>query len=182
MLGLNFKNPKGELMILHNRFINFKSFAINLYFYKMKKIGRKLFLPLLLFSFSLSVFGQGPENNPKTEIDLVLKLQAQAWNKGNLEQYMDGYWKSDSLQFIGKNGITKGWAATLANYKKSYPDKAAMGELTFEIYSREPLGDEHYLVIGKWHLKREKDDLGGHFSLLWKKIDGKWRIIADHSS
>lgn len=108
--------------------------------------------------------------------------QQVAWNKGDLDEFMLSYWNSDSLKFIGKSGITYGWKSTLANYKKNYPDKSTMGELTFTIISVDELSKTGCYVIGKWNLKREKGDVGGYFTLLWKKIDGKWVIVIDHTS
>jgi photosystem II stability/assembly factor-like uncharacterized protein len=121
-------------------------------------------------------------NKDLEEINKVLEMQSVAWNEGDVEKYMEGYWNSDSLSFIGKNGITKGWKATLERYKKAYPDKAAMGRLTFTLLSEEALGKENYMVVGKWHLQREKDEVGGHFTLIWKKVKGKWKIMSDHTS
>ena len=95
---------------------------------------------------------------------------------------MDGYWRSDSLRFIGSRGLTYGWQQTLDNYRKGYPDRDAMGILNFTILSIEPLSRKSAFVVGKWHLKRTKGDLSGHFTLLWRKVDGKWVIVADHSS
>ena len=116
--------------------------------------------------------------------DAILNIfdeQQKAWNEGDLEGFMEGYWKSDSLKFVGKSGINHGWQATLDNYKKSYPDKAAMGQLKFDILSLEVEGDVAF-VLGKWKLIRDDDEPNGHFTLFWKKIDGNWRIIIDHSS
>jgi hypothetical protein len=122
----------------------------------------------------------------KTDIETIeniLKNQQNAWNQGDLEKFMDGYWQSDSLKFIGKNGITYGWKATLDRYRKGYPDKATMGTLQFTILHQEKISKYAILTIGKWHLKRdEKGDVEGYFSLLWRKIKGKWVICADHSS
>lgn len=139
---------------------------------------------LILLAFLLIVNNKSmaQANDPITEIEKVLNAQTKAWNEGDIEKYMEGYWHSDSLLFIGKNGVTKGWTATLERYKKSYPGKEGMGKLDFTILSEEKMGNELYLVIGKWHLQREKDELGGHFSLIWKNINGKWVIITDHSS
>lgn len=95
---------------------------------------------------------------------------------------MQGYWKSDSLKFIGKSGITYGWRATLENYKKSYPDTAAMGKLKFDLLEVKRLSVMYFFVIGKWHLARTDGDLKGYFTLLFKKIKGTWVIVADHSS
>jgi Domain of unknown function (DUF4440) len=112
----------------------------------------------------------------------IMALQEIAWNRGNLEQFMEGYWRSDSLRFIGSRGLTYGWQQTLDNYRKGYPDRDAMGILNFTILSIEPLSRKSAFVVGKWHLKRTKGDLSGHFTLLWRKVDGKWVIVADHSS
>lgn len=119
----------------------------------------------------------------KQQIIRLLMNQKNSWNDGNLEQYMLGYWKSDSLSFIGKKGITRGWQATLDTYKKSYPDKAAMGVLQFDILKVDILSPTSAYVVGKWDLTRkEKGNLSGYFSLLLKKIDNKWVIVSDHSS
>lgn len=112
----------------------------------------------------------------------IMSAQEQCWNNADLECFMSGYWQSDSLKFIGKNGLTFGWQQTLDNYKKSYPTAEKMGKLSFEIISIESLGKEHVLLIGKWRLDRAEDVLHGHYSLTWKKINSEWKIIADHSS
>ncbi len=139
-----------------------------------------LFFFLFLF-ISTSLFAQNQKDI--SEILHTFQNQQKAWNNGNLDGFMNGYWQSDSLKFIGKNGITYGYQATLDNYKKSYPDVETMGKLKFDILSMQQLDKNHIFVIGKWHLKREtKEDLAGHFTLIWKKINKKWVIISDHSS
>lgn len=115
-------------------------------------------------------------------IKAVMEKQTQCWNNGDIDGFMDGYWRSDSLRFLGKRGLTVGWQKTLDNYKKSYPNRNAMGKLAFTHISFEPLNKEQMFVVGKWALEREKDTLKGHYSLLWKKIDGQWKVIFDHSS
>ena len=120
----------------------------------------------------------------QTDVNAVLdtmKEQEKAWNNGDVKGFMDYYWKSDSLKFIGSKGITYGWQKTLDNYIKSYPDKKAMGILKFNILSFEQLSNTCIYIIGKWQLEKEKP-VGGHFTLLWKKIDGQWVIVADHTS
>ncbi len=112
----------------------------------------------------------------------VMNTQQEAWNRADIETFMEGYWKSDSMKFIGRNGITYGWQTTLDNYKKSYPTPDAMGKLTFTILSLDILSETSAFMIGRWHLKRASDEPGGHFTLLWRKINGKWVIIADHTS
>jgi len=139
------------------------------------------YLTILFILQLLNLQIQAQENDILL-IKEALATQEQAWNKGDLDAFMGGYWKSDSLKFIGSRGVSYGWQTTLDNYKKSYPDKETMGILTFDILSIEPVSDLHYFVIGKWYLKRNKGDLTGYFSLLWRKIEGKWFIIADHSS
>ncbi len=112
----------------------------------------------------------------------LLNDQTLAWNRGDIERFMKTYWESDSLMFIGKNGITYGWTNTLNNYKKNYPDTIAMGKLSFNILLVKRLSFQYFQVIGKWHLQRMIGDLSGHYTLLLKKINGRWVIIADHSS
>lgn len=110
-----------------------------------------------------------------------MKNQENSWNLGDVRGFMDYYWNSDSLKFIGSKGITYGWQKTLDNYLKGYPTKEAMGILTFTIIEATQLSDTSIYVIGKWDLKKEKA-AGGHFTLLWKKIHGQWVIVADHTS
>jgi ketosteroid isomerase-like protein len=117
----------------------------------------------------------------KDEILKVLETQRIYWNKGNIEAYMEGYWKSDSLRFIGKRGINFGWNNTLESYKKGYPDKEAMGNLTFQVISLEALSNNTAFMIGKWDLDR-KEKAGGYFTLVWKRLNGKWLITVDHTS
>ncbi len=121
--------------------------------------------------------------SPQQAISEILHTQAAAWNKGDIETYMKaGYWQNDSLLFIGSRGPTYGFDNTLKNYKKSYPTDEKMGQLTFSQLQFMPIADDHYFVVGKWDLKRKDGDLSGYFTLLFKKVDGVWKIIADHSS
>lgn len=116
------------------------------------------------------------------EIKMLLTKQVAAWNQGNLDGYMLGYWESDSLMFIGKNGPVYGYEATLARYKKAYPDKAAMGQLTSTIRSMDQISRDAVFVVGSWQLLRDAGNLNGSWTLLFKKHKGKWVIVADHSS
>ena len=142
---------------------------------------KKLFLLACLLCVLTPSFAQ--KNNADTRaIRQVMQEQQDAWNRGDLEAFMQGYWQSDSLRFIGSRGLTYGWQATLDNYKKGYPDRDAMGTLTFDILSVELLLKKSAFVVGKWHLARKAGDLSGHYTLLWRKIKGKWVIVADHSS
>jgi uncharacterized protein (TIGR02246 family) len=118
----------------------------------------------------------------KLQIEDLLDKQVQAWNKGNLEKFMQTYWNSEKLVFVGSRGPSYGWNATLENYKKGYPDKAAMGELKFDILDISKIDRKTVFVIGKFEVTREKGDLKGHFTLVIQKIKGQWLIISDHSS
>lgn len=141
----------------------------------MKKI---FIVALISFSFTSS-FSQSKD---EIAIRKVLSTQMDAWNSGNIDNFMKGYWNNDSLMFIGKSGITYGWQKTLDNYKKNYPDTAAMGKLTFNLLEFKALSPIYYFVAGKWHLQRSIGNLEGYFTLLFKKINGEWFIVADHSS
>jgi hypothetical protein len=118
----------------------------------------------------------------KAEILSILDRQTRDWNRGDIDGFMVGYWNSDSLKFIGKSGITYGYKQTLNNYKKNYSDTAQMGKLSFQILDVRRLSDKNYFVIGKWMLKRTVGDLSGHYTLLFEKKNGRWVIVADHSS
>ncbi len=136
---------------------------------------------VLLLPMSKAQAQNLPEKD-REKILLVMADQEKGWNEGNLEAFMQGYWESDSLMFVGKSGLTRGWQQTLANYRKGYPDRSAMGTLTFTILSVKSAGKGAAFVVGGWHLARSQGDLQGHFSLLWRKIKGEWVIVADHSS
>jgi ketosteroid isomerase-like protein len=139
----------------------------------------KRILSLAMVLISLHAMAQ--TGDARTIIN-KLELQADYWNKGDLVKFMEGYWNNDSLMFIGSNGVTYGYKNTLENYKKSYPDTAAMGKLHFDFVQVKQVAPEYYYVVGKWYLKRSIGDVSGHFTLLWKKINGQWLCISDHSS
>ncbi|HUQ96736.1 MAG TPA: nuclear transport factor 2 family protein, partial [Chitinophagaceae bacterium] len=121
-----------------------------------------IFMSLLLL-VTLAASAQAPDEKA---IRNLLHTQTEAWNRGDMDGFMQTYWKSDSLTFIGKSGVTHGWQQTLANYKKGYPDKAAMGTLSFDIIEIKPLSPEYYYVTGKWRLQRAADAPSGHYTLL----------------
>jgi len=140
----------------------------------------RTFLLTLFLSLARLAFCQ--DNTGISEITGIMKKQELAWNKADIEGFMQYYWKSDSLKFIGSKGITYGWQKTLDNYKKNYPNQDAMGILTFENSTMEQLSPERVFVIGKWHLKKKDSEVGGYYTLLWKKLKGKWVIVIDHTS
>ncbi len=121
-------------------------------------------------------------NKEKEQIEAILDKQVEAWNDGNLEKFMNTYWKSDQLVFVGGRGPTYGWQATLENYKKGYPNRAAMGELQLKLIDVSKIDTKTVLLIGRFELTREIGDLAGHFTLVIQKMNDKWIIISDHSS
>lgn len=123
------------------------------------------------------------KTNERQAVLDVLARQNKHWNEGNISAFMEDYWKSDSLMFIGSKGVVYGWKATLDRYNKSYPDLATMGKLKFDIQKTDFHSKTTCWVLGKWHLTRpEKGDIGGYFTLIIKKINGKWLIVSDHTS
>lgn len=114
-------------------------------------------------------------------IRLVLEKQISAWNKHDLEGFMQGYWNSPELKFYGQSGLTRGWDATLERYKTNYPTKAESGTLNFVINDISQIKGDSYLVMGEYYLKRDIEDTNGVFMIIFKKINEQWKIIADMS-
>jgi hypothetical protein len=137
---------------------------------------------LLLVCLHISCMAAWSQDADETAIRQLLAAQTEAWNRGSIDDFMKGYWESDSLMFIGKSGVTYGYQNTLNNYKKSYRNADEMGTLTFDLIKVQRLSPEYFFVVGRWHLKRNPGDVGGHYNLLFRKINGKWVIVADHSS
>ncbi|HEY9533834.1 MAG TPA: nuclear transport factor 2 family protein [Mucilaginibacter sp.] len=136
---------------------------------------------LLVVIFMLSAFVAVQAQDRQAIIN-VMNTQRDAWNRGDLEGFMQGYWKSDSLMFVGKTAPTYGWQNTLNNYKRGYPDKAAMGVLTFDILKVKVLDPKNAFLFGGWHVKQTGKMLEGYYTLWFKKINGKWVIVCDHTS
>ena len=131
--------------------------------------------------------GQKTAKTQKAETDesnivTLLIRQTQAWNKGSIDEYMTGYWNSDSLLFIGSKGPRYGYKATLDRYKEAYPDAEHMGHLKMDIDNVKRLSKDYYFVVGRWALDRKAGNLSGSFTLLLRNIDGHWLIVCDHSS
>lgn len=142
----------------------------------------KLFSFVFLSMFFFCATAQTTSEADKTAILNVLHQQGKAWSENDLEGFMQGYWKSDSLKFYGSSGLTKGWQQTLDRYKKGYPTKDHSGTLTFEIDDISPIEANSYWVMGRYYLKRKVGDANGNFLIIFKKIDGAWKIVADMSS
>lgn len=142
----------------------------------MKKI-------ILLLSISMCLFSclKTNEQEDKDKILSIMKMQEKAWSNNDIEGFMEGYWKNDSLKFYGSSGLTYGWDNTLANYKKGYPTKDHSGTLNFKINDISKINNDAYFVMGEYYLKRNVGNANGVFMIIFKKIDGKWKIIADTS-
>ncbi len=141
----------------------------------------KRIISLLIIVITISSTATA-QSKDELAIRNAMKEQLAAWNSGNIDRFMETYWQNDSLMFIGKSGVTYGWKKTLENYKKGYPDTAAMGKLDFTLLQVKRLSDSYFFVVGKWHLTRSIGNVGGMFNLLFHKIKNKWVIITDHSS
>ena len=139
---------------------------------------RLLFLLLIITSFGCAA---QTEADDKKAIISVLNTQSEAWSNNDLEGFMQGYWKSDSLKFYGSRGITYGWQNTLDNYRKSYPSKDYSGELTFKLNDISKIDDGSYWIMGEYFLKRKVGDANGVFMIIFRKIEGEWKIVADMS-
>ena len=136
---------------------------------------KKIFF-LLLFSLPFLSFCQ------EKDILKVMATQQIAWNNGDIDGFMKGYWKNDSLLFIGSKGPTYGWQKTLDNYKKSYPNKEKMGILEFSDIKVKMLGKNYAYVFGKWKLVRTNDSPNGIYTLIFQKFKDGWKIISDHTN
>lgn len=137
----------------------------------------------LILTLSLTLISCSTSNQEadKTTIINIMKAQEKAWSNHDLEGFMEGYWKSDSLKFYGSKGLTYGWKQTLANYKKGYPTKDHSGTLNFKINDITPISEDAYYVMGEYHLTRPVGDANGVFMIIFKKINGEWKIVADTS-
>lgn len=139
------------------------------------------YLLLLCFAPLFQSCSNSNEQHDRLEIMEILKNQEKSWNTYDIESFMQGYWKSDSLKFYGANGITLGWQNTLDNYHNRYPSKEHTGTLSFKINDISKINDKSYFVLGAYHLERSVGNADGGFMIVLKKINGEWKIIADTS-
>lgn len=144
----------------------------------------KAYLILLLVWLPLTASAQTGKLTGADEEAIIQLLadQQDSWNEGNIDAFMVGYWKSDSLVFVGGSGAVYGWKNTLKGYHQRYPDRTAMGMLTFEILQMDALGLNHARILGRYHLKRTIGDASGTFTLIFYRFPDGWKIISDHTS
>lgn len=149
-------------------------------------VGPALLLPLLLWpllnSGRASASPADDAAQQSARIRAVLTDQQDAWNRGDIDAFLVGYWNSDATAFAGAQGIVRGWQGLRERYRKGYPDRRAMGTLTFSDLEITPLCADAALVLGRWHLEREAGPVGGVFTLVLRRFPEGWRIIADHTS
>jgi ketosteroid isomerase-like protein len=124
----------------------------------------------------------GAEEAMTKEIEAVIVTQRDAWNQADLDSFMNGYWQSADLTFAGSSGVTRGWQPVLERYRERYKDAQAMGHLDFTNLELHPLGIDAAFVLGRWHLKRTTDELGGVFTLVFQRFPQGWKIVHDHTS
>jgi ketosteroid isomerase-like protein len=141
-------------------------------------------LIFILAFATLNLLAQPGKRDEKSENDIrrVMNEQAIAWNAGDIEGYMKGYRNSPQLKFVSGSNVTRGWQPTLERYKKNYDSKAKMGVLSFSDLEITILSKDSAVVLGTWTLRREKDNPGGKFTLIFRKFKEGWRIVHDHTS
>ena len=135
---------------------------------------------LILLTISTSIFAQTDKRS--TAIRKVMDDQAVAWNRGDINAFMIGYWRSEKLTFISGTDVTRGWQPTLDRYKTTYDSRAKMGVLTFTDLEITVLAKDAAVVLGSWSLARDKDNPKGKFTLIFRKFKDGWRIVMDHTS
>ena len=132
---------------------------------------------------STSICAEVPTNEAVvSEIQNVLRAQQDAWNRGAVEEFMNGYWRSDKTLFVSGDEVTRGWQKVLDRYKKKYSDRAKMGTLTFSNLEITPLSNDSAVVLGSWELKRANDQPHGRFTLIFRRFSDGWKIVHDHTS
>jgi ketosteroid isomerase-like protein len=143
---------------------------------------RKLSLAVLLCLWLAASAPASDDAKAVAAVRGVLEAQVAAWNRGDIEGFMDGYWRSDETVFISGDAVTRGWQATLDRYKRGYDTRAKMGVLTFSELDIKLIDKTHAVVIGRWALQREQDNPRGRFTLIFRKFKAGWRVVHDHTS
>lgn len=148
----------------------------------MKNKIQRCTLSLAAILIALAAAVDAQNDKAAVAIRKVMDEQAVAWNRGDIDEFMKGYWNSDKLVFVSGDRVTRGWQPTLDNYKRNYDSRAKMGTLTFSDLEINVLSKDAAVVLGSWSLAREKDNPRGKFTLVFRKFKEGWRIIMDHTS
>lgn len=138
--------------------------------------------PLTVLAAATAFRPQQAKEDPQVAIRKVLSTQQSDWNRGDIRAFMAGYWNSPEITFAGSKGFTRGWQPVLERYEKTYVGKEAMGTLDFSGLEIRPLGPDAALVLGRWHLQRQAGDVGGIFTLVFRRFPEGWRIVHDHTT
>jgi ketosteroid isomerase-like protein len=141
-----------------------------------------LFAALLIFSAAGVTAAQSRDEKIKSDVRKVMDEQVAAWNRGDIDGFMKGYWNSPQMTFVSGNNVTKGWQPTLERYKRSYATRAIMGVLSFTDLEITVTSKDSAVVLGRFTLVREKDKPTGMFTLNFRKFKDGWKIILDHTS
>lgn len=138
----------------------------------------------ILITLAITLISSAQSSSQKAEVDIraVMTDQSSAWNRGDLDGFMLGYWNSEKLVFASGDQVTRGWQPTLDRYKKNYDSRAKMGTLTFSDLEINVLSKDAAVVLGSWSLQRETDNPKGKFTLIFRKFKDGWRIVHDHTS
>ena len=172
--------PKGALIMKK------KTVAINIGLLRSRgeRFAVAIVFAMVTLCLSTSANAQRLDHSGQTEaaISAVLEAQAAAWNRGDIEGYMDGYDRSPKTEFVGGDSITRGWQEVFDRYKQRYDSREKMGTLTFSDLEIQVLSKDSALVLGRWRLKRANDEPHGTFTLLFRKTRSGWKIVHDHTS
>jgi len=142
-----------------------------------------LALLLVLSAAILDAADEKSANAPViSEIRAVLRAQQEAWNRGDIDSFMNGYARADTTVFVSGDEVMRGWQTVRDRYLKKYSDRAKMGTLTFSDLEIEQLGPDSAVALGRWALKRANDSPHGRFTLILRKTPDGWRIVHDHTS
>ena len=117
-----------------------------------------------------------------SEVRAVLGAQQEAWNRGDIDGFMNGYARAESTVFVSGDEVMRGWQTVRDRYLKKYSDRAKMGALTFSDLEIERLGPDSAVALGRWELKRASDNPHGRFTLILRKTADGWRVVHDHTS
>jgi ketosteroid isomerase-like protein len=140
------------------------------------------FAAVVVLGYQKRAPSSAKEDRDAAAVRAVIESQAAAWNRGDIEGYMEGYAKEDSTEFVSGDTVTRGWRTVLERYKAHYDSRAKMGTLTFSELEIKPLSEYYIMATGRWQLARDADTPHGRFTLIFRRTPAGWRIVHDHTS
>lgn len=146
------------------------------------RLAKLVSIVVILSTTTFSLAQSRPNVKSIAAIRAVLDAQAAAWNRGDLQGYMNGYERSPDIVFISGDRVTRGWQTVLERYQRSYDTREKMGVLTYSDLEITVLSKDSAVVLGRWHLQRRQDEPHGRFTLLFRKTKAGWKIVHDHTS